>query len=40
MQQQLFKSKLNTAQCIVEVKRVVYGKSGDFTLYNLKIGKT
>ena len=22
------------------MKRVVYGKSGDFTLYNLKIGKT
>ena len=24
----------------LEVKRVVYGKTGDFELYNLKIGKT
>ena len=37
MWQQWFKSKLNTVQCKV---RNVCGKSGDFTLYNLKIGKT
>ena len=24
----------------LEVKKVVYGKSSDFTLHNLKIGKT
>ena len=24
----------------LEVKRVVYGKTGDFALYNFKIGKT